>query len=72
MVTRREVEHVPLLAGLPQREQARVAALLNERHFAREEYSFFEGDIAEWLGFALSGQGKLLNQPEDGTEGDLE
>ncbi len=63
---------VPLLAGLPERDLASVAAAARFDHFEREAAIFCQGDPAQQVWLLRHGQVKIVHQEPDGREVILE
>ncbi len=57
-----------LFASLTEEERAEVEKRLLRRHFAKDEYLFFEGDSAEWLVLVVEGRVKMVKHSESGRE----
>jgi CRP/FNR family transcriptional regulator len=63
---------LPLMAGLPERELAALAALARSEHFEREAVLFHQGEPCDRVWLLQSGRVKIVHQEEDGREVILE
>lgn len=59
---------IPYLSSLSGGDLARIRSLLAERHYAKGDYIFLEGDRAEWCGFIFEGQVKLVKHSDAGKD----
>lgn len=58
----------PLFASLSADERAGLEKRFIWRHYAEDEYLFFEGDDAQWLILVVEGQVKMIKHSEGGRE----
>ncbi|MCC6190827.1 MAG: Crp/Fnr family transcriptional regulator [Anaerolineales bacterium] len=66
------LSQVPLLAGLPERDLAALAAQVRTDHFEREAVVFSQGEPSDRFWLLQSGRVKIVHQEEDGREVILE
>jgi CRP/FNR family transcriptional regulator len=59
---------LPLLAGLPERELAGLAALARSERFERDAVLFHQGEPCDRVWLLESGRVKIVHQEEDGRE----
>jgi CRP-like cAMP-binding protein len=50
------LEKMPILSSLSQRDWEKVKHLFVVKRFGKDDYIFFEGDPASWLGVVLEGR----------------
>jgi len=62
------LEEMPVLSSLPQSDWEKVKDLFVEKHFGKDDYIFFEGDPASWLGVVLEGRVKMIKHSEAGKD----
>ena len=48
------LQEMPVLSSLPQSDWEKVKDLFVEKHFGKDEYIFFEGDVAWGDGWRVS------------------
>ena len=61
-------EETPILSPLSQRDWEKVKHLFIEKRFGKDDYIFFEGDPASWLGIVLEGRVKMIKHSEAGKD----
>ncbi len=62
------LQEMPILSSLPQRDWEKVKGLFIEKRFGKDDYIFFEGDPASWLGVVLGGRVKMIKHSEAGKD----
>ena len=62
------LQEMPILSSLSQRDWEKVKHLFIEKHFGKDDYIFFEGDPASWLGIVLEGRVKMIKHSEAGKD----
>jgi CRP-like cAMP-binding protein len=66
------LEHLPLFAGLPPHDLARLAAQMRVERFERDAAIFFQGDPADRVWLVRDGRVKIVHQEQAGREVILE
>jgi CRP-like cAMP-binding protein len=62
------LEEMPILSSLSQRDWEKVKDLFVQKRFGKDDYIFFEGDPASWLGVVLEGRVKMIKHSEAGKD----
>ena len=62
------LQEIPILSSLSQRDWAEVRHLFIEKRFGKDDYIFFEGDLASWLGVVLEGRVKMIKHSGAGKD----
>jgi len=62
------LEWVPILSALSPRDHEGVKDLFVEKRFDKDDYLFFEGDPASWVGFVLEGRVKMIKHSVGGKD----
>ena len=62
------LQKMPVLSPLSQRDWEKVRRLFIEKRFGKDDYIFFEGDPASWLGIVLEGRVKMIKHSEAGKD----
>jgi CRP-like cAMP-binding protein len=62
------LEDIAILSSLPQSDWDKVRELFTEKRFGKDDYIFFEGDPASWLGVVLEGRVKMIKHSEGGKD----
>jgi CRP-like cAMP-binding protein len=62
------LQETPILSSLSQRDWEKVKPLFIEKQFGGDDYIFFEGDPASWLGVVLEGRVKMIKHSEAGKD----
>jgi CRP-like cAMP-binding protein len=62
------LQETPILSSLSQRDLEKVKPLFIEKQFGGDDYIFFEGDPASWLGVVLEGRVKMIKHSEAGKD----
>ena len=62
------LQETPILSPLSQRDWEKVRRLFIEKRFGKDDYIFFEGDPASWLGIVLEGRVKVIKHSEAGKD----
>lgn len=69
-IRRREalVKHSPLFSDIPSTELREILAAAHEKHFARRQNIFFEGDSIHQIVMLTSGSAKIVQYCQNGVE----
>jgi len=62
------LRETPILSPLSQHDWEKVKHLFIEKRFGKDDYIFFEGDPASWLGIVLEGRVKVIKHSEAGKD----
>ena len=62
------LQEMPILSSLSQRDWEKVKHLFIEKRFEQDDYIFFEGDTASWLGIVLEGRVKMIKHSGAGKD----
>lgn len=62
------LEKMSILSSLSQRDWEKVKRLFIEKRFGKDDYIFFEGDPASWLGVVLEGRVKVIKHSGTGKD----
>ena len=62
------VRHSPLFSGIPETECRVIVSAAHEKHFARRQTIFLEGDLVRQVVLLTSGSAKIVKFGQSGTE----
>ena len=62
------VEHSPLFAGISEDERREIVSAAHEKHFARRQTIFLDGDPVRQVVLLTSGSAKIVQFGQNGTE----